>query len=227
MQEIPQCPNVKRLNVLYRDVKRIVSCDFGCLHKLEALVCRFVDDDPRRVGFLQNLTFPSSLQELFLYSNCCKDLSVIGSLPNLRSLLLVRHPFRGSEWNPVVGGFLGLKVLVITQVHDLINWNAESSHFPVLEKLILQRLPNLNEIPSDLGEISTLAEIYVHNCSQSASISTVKILDEQESLGNDGLQAQISFEYKDEIQKFKKKIKQFNSSRSSNLQLKMGCSVLY
>lgn len=68
-------------------------------------------------------------------------------------------------------------------------WNAESSHFPILEKLVLDNLSKLEEIPGGIGEIPTLKLIRVHHCSNSAAISAVKIKEDQ--LENDDLQIKV------------------------------------
>ncbi|XP_022867189.1 putative late blight resistance protein homolog R1B-13 [Olea europaea var. sylvestris] len=112
---------------------------------------------------------------------------VFGSLPNLEVLKLREHAFQGREWILNEGEFLKLKFLLIWET-DLEHWRANDTHFPCLEHLILRNCSNLVEIPSDIGEIPTLETIEIDYSSPSAVDSAKKILDDQQSLGNSGLQ---------------------------------------
>lgn len=130
----------------------------------------------------------------------------------------------GSEWNLAEGEFLGLKFLEISNCCDLMNWNIINSYyssttFPVLEELHLNSLRNLNEIPSCIGEIPTLGSIHVDCCSESVGISAMKILEEQESLGNEGLRVEIQF-YEDKLRNFKEKVQHMECFTSTNLDLR-------
>lgn len=119
------------------------------------------------------------------------DLRMIGSLPQLEVLKLEMHSvMAGEHWSPIEGQFLRLKLLKIDSC-DLVCWNADSSHFPVLEKIVLHNLWSLKEIPWGIGEITTLKFIRLDRCPQSAEISAIKIKVELESQGNDDLQIQI------------------------------------
>ncbi|KAH6810270.1 hypothetical protein C2S51_024032 [Perilla frutescens var. frutescens] len=139
-------------------------------------------------GGWRKCTFPTSLKKLKLI--CCHidwdDLTRISSLPHLEVLLL-HDSTNGQKSSPADEEFRTLKVLSIVDC-DLRCRNADSSHFPVLEKLFLQGLMHLEEIPSDIGEISTLEFIGVYGCSDSAHISAEEIKKQQEELGNERLQ---------------------------------------
>lgn len=66
------------------------------------------------------------------------------------------------------------------------------SHFPVLEKLVLCRLCELEEIPCGIGEIPTLQFISLKWSSFSAAISAIRIKEERlENDENDDLQVQL------------------------------------
>lgn len=56
--------------------------------------------------------------------------------------------------------------------------------FP-LEKLTLQHMLELEEIPLDIGDIETLQNISLEACTVSAAISAMRIMEEQDSLGNE------------------------------------------
>ncbi|KAL7115260.1 hypothetical protein ACP275_04G173300 [Erythranthe tilingii] len=217
-------PNVKKLKMKYDDFSCSPSCDY-CLNnlnrlkKLESLSCYF-REMPKGGDFLQNITFPSSLKKLVLSNTNLhwEDLTMIGSLPNLEILKLEDDSVSGSEWNPIEGEFVQLKFLKISMCSDLIYWNADNSHFPVLKKLVLEGLSKLDEIPLDVGEIATLELISLDKCSESAAISTMRILEEQENLGNEGLHVRVKFLKKAELEAFKEKV-ELDCFISSNFEL--------
>ncbi|KAL0356165.1 UNVERIFIED_CONTAM: hypothetical protein Sradi_4063400 [Sesamum radiatum] len=113
-----------------------------------------------------------------------ENLTVIGLLPNLEVLKLLRHALDGPEWNPEDGSFSRLKALHISE-SDLVWWRAESTHFPSLERLFLSEMAHLEEIPSEIGDIPTLRSIYLEKCGKSATISAKRIEAEQHSNGNE------------------------------------------
>ncbi|XP_057780134.1 putative late blight resistance protein homolog R1A-4 [Salvia miltiorrhiza] len=192
-------PNTNKLHLIYED--ELEGYDYflldhlhnlGSLHKLQSLKL-VVSTFPNSCNADQlKFAFPVSLKKLSL-TNCSldwNDLTIIGSLPQLEVLKL-DDSVKGQKWSPVDGEFLRLRFLSIMDC-DLRCWDAESSHFPVLKKLSLEGLKHLEEIPLDIGEIPTLEIISVVGCSESADISAMKIKEEQESLGNEDLQVQIS-----------------------------------
>ncbi|KAH6810269.1 hypothetical protein C2S51_024031 [Perilla frutescens var. frutescens] len=198
-------PNVSKLYVEYNHTMPGSDrrwCDhlhnLGTLHKLRSLKLvsslsiRFVNRSSFGAGW-RKCTFPTSLKKLKLI-NChihWNDLRRISSLPHLEVLKLDRiYPMKGQKWSPADGEFPALKVLSIANC-DLRCWNADSSHFPVLQRLVLDNLSRLKEIPLDIGEIPTLELIHVGGCSKSAQISAEKIKEEQQNQGNDCLQIQI------------------------------------
>ncbi|KAL7115018.1 hypothetical protein ACP275_04G157900 [Erythranthe tilingii] len=189
--------NLRKLHIKY-DSHSKISNDYSFhnisrFHKLESLV--FFSHGP--ANLLQKLTFPSLLKKLRL-DGCnvrWEDLTVIGSLPYLEVLKLNVGRVEGAVWNPVEGEFLRLKFLSIFYF-DMVNWNVDSSHFPVLEKLVLRGMKKLEEIPLDIGEIPTLRLIELNRCSKSVAISARKIAEEQVNAGNDGLRVQVDSEMK-------------------------------
>lgn len=116
---------------------------------------------------------------------------MIAALPHLEILILMGKAVVGEEWSFVEEKFSCLKYLQIGGC-DVIKWNiADTSSFPVLETLSLMSLSKLDEVPPCIGEIPTLETISMAYCSESATISAVKILEEQESLGYEDLQLQL------------------------------------
>ncbi|KAL0318630.1 UNVERIFIED_CONTAM: Late blight resistance protein R1-A [Sesamum angustifolium] len=153
-------PNLKKLGVSYYtdsiedwsayNLKNLVR-----LSKLENLKCAFTW--PPNETFLPNLNFPQSLKKLTLIGSklSWKYMSIIGSLPHLEVLKLRRFAFTGEVWEPVEGEFCRLKFLLIEET-NLVQWIAENTHFPCLEHLIIRQCPDLEAIPSSIGDIATL-----------------------------------------------------------------------
>lgn len=77
---------------------------------------------------------------------------------------------------------------------DLHQWNVESSqHFPRLEQLVLRSCYKREEIPSEIGEITTLQLIEVRGrCQESMVESARRIRQEQRDMGNDELRIDVS-----------------------------------
>ncbi|KAL0356215.1 UNVERIFIED_CONTAM: Late blight resistance protein R1-A [Sesamum radiatum] len=181
---LERIPNLKKLKLSYpshvEEWSHYCLYNLARLHKLESL---FLSAEN---FFLENIVFPTALKKLAL-SRCgipWKDMKIIGSLLNLEVLKLYCNAFKGGEWNPVDGQFPRLRVLLIHQ-SDLVRWNAETIHFPNLESLFLQDMHDLEEIPSDIGDIATLCSIHLDSCSDSIVNSAKQILEEQHSNGNE------------------------------------------
>lgn len=164
-------------------------------------------------------TFPDSLKEMWLGGSGLhwEDLSMIGSLPHLEALTLsCKNAVRGKEWNPVEGEFQRLKSLAIFHCEDLVSWNVESSHFPRLESLTIGHADELVEFPSEVGDIPTLSRVYLDRCSVSAAVSAMRMLKEQEEMGNDELVLEIQFKDKEELERVRE-IVQEQDLECSNL----------
>lgn len=217
-------PNVKKLKTNYLNLLDPTSglshYSLGSLRKLESLNCCHYDHQ-NRGDFLHKLTFPSSLRKLTLEGQvlCWWKLKAIGSLRRLEVLKLKKFWVRGRQWSPVEGEFLNLKFLGIYFCHDLETWNAERCHFPRLEKLVLEGLDSLEKIPLEIGKIPTLGLISLENCSESAAISALEILEEQEIvLGNEGLRVRIMFRNQEQLKRVKMR-EEFDKFTSKYLQL--------
>ncbi|KAL0440994.1 UNVERIFIED_CONTAM: putative disease resistance RPP8-like protein 2 [Sesamum radiatum] len=207
---VERIPNLKKLKIKYYSVDSKNSsidsekCSGYCLenlaylHKLESLTLSIISFTWRwqelplyemfglGAGGRMYIAFPDSLKKLSLEGGDIpwENATVIGSLPNLEVLKLLRHAFYGPEWNPEEGQFSRLKALYITE-SNLVWWRAESTHFPCLERLFLTDMAHLNEVPSDIGDIATLRSIYLERCSKSATISAKQIGIEQHNNGNE------------------------------------------
>ncbi|KAL3502907.1 hypothetical protein ACH5RR_037356 [Cinchona calisaya] len=134
--------------------------------------------------------FPLNLRKLTLsgfHLPWCK-ISAIGNLPNLEVLKLLERAFEGEIWNmEEPGQFPKVRFLKLASL-DIVRWTAswsEDRHLPCLVKLVLDSCYRLEELPSCLGDISTLQMIQVFACPDSAANSVTQIQEEQESLGNE------------------------------------------
>ncbi|KAL1537980.1 putative late blight resistance protein R1A-10 [Salvia divinorum] len=192
-------PNIRELDIEYRLLEEKVEgvwCfhfhNVGRLSKLESLSIRcwgkrFAGD------LLESLKLPNSLTKLVL-GNCsigCSCMTMIASLPHLQLLDLRGKAVVGTEWKFVNEEFRNLKHLIIYDCPNLRKCIADRTTFPVLETLHLENLYVLGDIPLDVGEIPTLEKLSVIKCSKSARMSAIRILEEQESFGNEALHVHI------------------------------------
>ncbi|GER53548.1 disease resistance protein [Striga asiatica] len=211
---VERIPNINKLGIRYEEEK-LSPADYGLnnlcrLRKLECLSISCASSLSRRI---EVTLFPVSLRKLDLEGTYLRWEEMgrkIGSLPYLEALKLYENAFVGPEWESAEGGFPSLKYLKIERCRELERWRAEATHFPRLERLQLQGLNNLKEIPLGIGEITTLREIRVWNCSDSVVLSARKILEEQEECyGEVELQIRVSLHNETQLRK--------ESLRSRNL----------
>ncbi|XP_070006114.1 putative late blight resistance protein homolog R1A-3 [Nicotiana sylvestris] len=127
--------------------------------------------------------FPVSLRKLKLEATAIRweDLNIIGELPNLEVLKLMRNACIGEEWYPIEGRFTRLKLLLIENC-DLKYWKATDDNFCVLERLLIRHCYSLEEIPIKLAYIFSLQLIELTGCTTKLEASAVQIQEEQENL---------------------------------------------
>ncbi|XP_070017199.1 putative late blight resistance protein homolog R1A-10 [Nicotiana sylvestris] len=193
-------PNLKRLTVHHEEelteferveISQHLS-NFSRLKELEILKFRGNRQYFRRMPGKYSL--PTSLNSLTLTDTYLpwEDIANIVMLPNLEVLKIKYHGFYGAFWrlndNEI---FNQLKLLLINETY-LKHWDAGSVNFPKLQRLVLKRCFDLEEIPKDFGEICTLESIELHKCKTSAAASAKNIQEEQESMGNDCLSVLIN-----------------------------------
>ncbi|XP_059276935.1 putative late blight resistance protein homolog R1A-10 [Lycium ferocissimum] len=125
--------------------------------------------------------FPQNLKKLTFSRTSLrwKDLSVVGKLPKLEVLTLDCNACTGEEWEVVEDGFPCLKVLLLED-SGIRYWRASSDHFPCLERLYLAGCWDLDSIPQDFADITTLVRIDVMYCSASAEDSAKQILQDMQ-----------------------------------------------
>ncbi|KAL2559043.1 putative late blight resistance protein-like protein R1A-4 [Forsythia ovata] len=158
------------------------------LDKLESLKISYYG----KVRNPSKFMFPSNLKKLTLtkFRLPWNEISQIGRLPNLEVLKLLFKSFEGKRWDMKDEEFLNLKYLKFDNL-DIAQWNASSDHFPYLERLVLLRCKQLEELPSCLGDVPTLQVIEMQWCSPSSAESARQIQENQKDMGNEDLKVLI------------------------------------
>ncbi|KAM3341141.1 hypothetical protein P3S68_028776 [Capsicum galapagoense] len=128
-------------------------------------------------GLPQSYKFPSNLKKLTLSDTFLdwRHISTLGMLPNLEVLKLKDYAFKGTQWEPLDGGFRLLRVLHIGRT-NLEHWNASGHHFPRLQQVFLKHCSCLNEIPFGLVEVPSLQnmELFWPTPAAAASARTIQ-----------------------------------------------------
>ncbi|KAL3353395.1 hypothetical protein AABB24_018231, partial [Solanum stoloniferum] len=188
---IRRTPNLKKLKMCEISDYPSIPDSLILLEELETLKIEVNSIDP---SIFSGDVFPPNLKKLTL-SNTKIPWEVMNLLSNLPNLEVLKgyYAFSGTDWTlneDVV--FRKLKHLLIRS-KDLQRWEAAGSdNFPILEKLILNWLFELEEIPESIGDIMTLKLIQIVDCSSAVENSAKRIRKEQQSFGNYELQVQIT-----------------------------------
>ncbi|KAK6150826.1 hypothetical protein DH2020_015758 [Rehmannia glutinosa] len=161
-----------------------------CSPHLRKLKCRcqpFVDNQRRlRYPDLHFLTRLESLKMTTVHGGKAVEINFPSNIKKL-TLDGLRLP-----WEKMSLRFLKLEIL------DLHQWNvATSEHFPKLQRLVFRDCYNLQEIPTEIGEIDTLQSIEVESCLKSLAQSARKIEQEQRDMGNEELKVFIGHIFRD------------------------------
>nr|GLL34065.1 putative late blight resistance protein homolog R1A-3 [Ipomoea trifida] len=163
--------------------------ELGFLDQLESLEACTSDHLSAPISSV--FDFPPSLKELILHKFRLPwdSISVIAKLPRLKSLELF-SAFDGEQWDVEEGNFRKLKFLRICESR-IVRWNATAESFPKLERLVLAKCRNLEEVPSDFQDIITLQVIEIDQCNSSVARSVKKIQEDMEALGNENLNVRV------------------------------------
>ncbi|KAL2553111.1 Disease resistance protein (CC-NBS-LRR class) family [Forsythia ovata] len=220
VEALQRIPNLKTLGISYHYDSRTkwsIYCleNLFNLHQLETLKCDFVPKPSRKplVPLVVDLAFPPNLKKLTL-SGCrisWTNMLTFGSLANLEVLKLKDFDFEDSVWKTNEGEFRKLKFLHIG-CKNLEFWEVEGTHLPSLQCLSLGNCPRLNCIPSEIGEIPTLQVIALFGCEKSVVTSAYSIQEEQQDLGNDGLQVHNHKDFYKIGNSFRKMIQKIEAS---------------
>ncbi|KAL3507305.1 hypothetical protein ACH5RR_032687 [Cinchona calisaya] len=174
---IKRLPNLSKLSCIIfespdssKDCKQFPRLNF--LTHLESLKIFYYGRAVNTGEFI----LPLNLKELTLSSFRLPwdHISAIGRLPNLQVLKLLSAAFEGRIWDMREEEFQELKFLKLDCL-NIAQWNASCDHLPKLERLVLQNCKDLEKIPYDFADITTLEIIEVHWCEQSAEESAKEI----------------------------------------------------
>ncbi|KAL8502530.1 hypothetical protein ACS0TY_021608 [Phlomoides rotata] len=170
-EEMLNCsPHLRTLKIsTYRKV------DLSFLPHLESLNIRFYG-----LG-MEGIIFPSNIKKLTLFgtSLTSEEMSIIGRLENLEVLKLRLISYEDERWDTRDAEFQKLNFLKM-EVENLTEWNVHSSeHFPTLEQLVLSDCSNLQEIPYEIGEITTLQVIEVQGICKKSLLESAKIVQQE------------------------------------------------
>ncbi|KAH6816674.1 hypothetical protein C2S51_021494 [Perilla frutescens var. frutescens] len=179
-------PNIKKLGLYFPKLPSSTEVvDLTYLHKLQTLRCSSELNEEAGCRFLlQKLRFPSSLRKLTLFECVIfgRSMTTLCELPNLEVLKIVECYFdEDEEWEAAEGDeFRSLQFLQFEEL-DLVRWRADETNLPRLRELRIGHCLELEEIPSGIGEITTLQLIEVYECSPSAVASAKQIQEMQQS----------------------------------------------
>ncbi|KAG8379663.1 hypothetical protein BUALT_Bualt07G0112500 [Buddleja alternifolia] len=114
--------------------------------------------------------FPPKLKSLTISDTYLdwSQMAVLGLLKYLEVLKLKDNAFVGKSWETEYGGFRHLEVLYIGHT-NLAIWKTLADHFPRLRRLELRNCEQLQEIPIELADISTLQLLDLFRASSAAS----------------------------------------------------------
>ncbi|CAI9117750.1 OLC1v1019229C1 [Oldenlandia corymbosa var. corymbosa] len=174
-------PNLRKLRCIFWDLgdDRSEECSefirWDYLFFLESLKIICFGGTPNSRDFL----LPLSLKKLTLSNFRIQEnhLKVIGNLWTLKVLKLRAGAFEGQRWDMREEEFEKLEYLELDTM-DIVYWDAESDHLPLLRQLVLCNCKGLERIPLDFAYITTMQKVEVHWCGPSLEKSAKEIGDE-------------------------------------------------
>ncbi|XP_047942471.1 putative late blight resistance protein homolog R1A-3 [Salvia hispanica] len=178
-------PHLSRLKCWYDAYQHF---DLRFLAHLDSLTARFWPN-------MKEFEFPYNIRKLSLHGSkfSSEKMSIVGKLKQLEVLKLRSWAMVGQAWETRDGEFQQLRFLKLDRI-GISEWKVESTeHFPKLQKLVLSYCPNLEEIPTEIGEIGPLVMIEVRGQCLDSLVESARIIhQEQLDIGNDDLSLVIS-----------------------------------
>lgn len=192
---LERTPNLRKLGLhmtFSEDNDNFSFPDLSYLNHLEALKFEYKTLGMVTWSFPLPHMFPPSLKKLTLTGSHLnwKEMSILELLPSLEVLKIKDNFFNGSQWETTDHGFPCLKFLKLSHM-DLEEWISSSSHFPSLQKLVLNGCLKLKEIPCEIGEIPSLETIQVYQSSESTMESARQIQESSIDWGNSDMKVFI------------------------------------
>ncbi|KAJ0489048.1 putative leucine-rich repeat domain superfamily [Helianthus annuus] len=181
-------PNLRKLGFCGPLISSLGYLEFpnlGSLAHLQKLKLLNTFPYPNATRPCNPIMFPEKLKKLTLSNTGMdwKEMWTFAWLPNLEVLKLKFQSCIGERWETGDAEFGRLKVLKLHDL-DVKKWVCLRDNFPRLQRLVVHRCLQLENIPATLGKIFTLEVIEVNGCSLSAYKSAVEIQKEQEYEGN-------------------------------------------
>ncbi|KAG5587013.1 hypothetical protein H5410_047447 [Solanum commersonii] len=177
-----RCPNLQELEIgILCDEDSVEICQLESLTQLQILRLS-IDSFQLNVS---KLHLPSNLKKLVLRGTRIESIvSSIGGLPSLEYLQLVLPTFiQLKEWCLGDVTFHKLKLLKLEYL-NISRWDASEESFPLLERLVIKKCHELEEIPLSFADIQTLKQIKLVQCrNKSLEASALKIKEEAEAIG--------------------------------------------
>ncbi|CAI9097060.1 OLC1v1033359C1 [Oldenlandia corymbosa var. corymbosa] len=189
-----QAPKLKKLGI-FGELNRLFgvkgeSSVFKNLGRLECLEnLKLLNDDMNSISCVlpPEESFPKNLKSLTLENTLLewREMSTLGKLECLQVLKLKIYAFQGKFWKTEGGGFLSLNHLQIGHT-DLVVWETWADHFPELRCLHVAHCNELEALPQDLANISSLKSVVLHcnNPTVAASGAKLQMLKLQEQSQN-------------------------------------------
>ncbi|XP_047978959.1 putative late blight resistance protein homolog R1B-16 [Salvia hispanica] len=171
---VKMIPNIKKLGIWYSEEKFSAGYYLDDLARFLRLEKLKLEAHGSFVRHFDILGFPQSLIKLELNGgwSSWNDMTIVGSLSNLKVLKPKNYACYGDQWE------FGRLILLLIDESNLKCWRTSSSHFPRLKCLMLHRCAYLDEIPNDIGNIKALELIEIDDHNQSLRYSAQKIQEE-------------------------------------------------
>nr|XP_019071116.1 putative late blight resistance protein homolog R1A-3 [Solanum lycopersicum] len=177
-----RCPNLQELEIgILCDEDSVEICQLESLTQLQILRLS-IDSFQLNVS---KLRLPLHIKKLVLRGTRIESIvSSIGGLPSLEYLQLVLPTFiQLKEWCLGDVTFHKLKLLKL-ECLNISRWDASEESFPLLERLVIKKGHELEEIPLSFADIQTLKQIKLVQCkNKSLKASALKIKEEAEAIG--------------------------------------------
>ncbi|XP_049392159.1 disease resistance protein RPP13-like isoform X5 [Solanum stenotomum] len=156
LNNISSLTNLSTLTLFSEEVKSFPSLEFvNSCEKLQKL---------RLIGRIEKLPdlFSNSITMMLLSFSVLTDdpMPILGMLPNLRNLNLVRA-YEGKDIMCSDNSFSQLEFLHLEYLGKLARWDLGTSAMPLIKGLLIHNCPNLKKIPDRMKDVELLKRNYM------------------------------------------------------------------